>query len=71
MSEKSRKINWPWIRIIRIVAAVFLAASAIASQNWLLLSIVGLLVYQLYVDMKCIFCEAGFCDFPDNEKTKE
>jgi hypothetical protein len=46
----------------RLIAGLLLAGLALLKAQWLILIPAGVLLYLAYRDIKCVLCEAGFCE---------
>lgn len=52
----------------RLVAGLLLTGLAFLQSQWLILFPAGVLLYLSYRDIRCVLCEAGFCEEEEPSK---
>lgn len=61
--------NWNWIRILRLVLGVVMAAQAIMTWNALSGLFAGILLFQAFTNTGC--CGVGGCEVPSRKENSE
>lgn len=61
--------NWSWMRILRLVIGLSAAVDAYARQDWLLMGLATMLIYQGVMNTGCGFGGGGSCSIPQNNSS--